>query len=446
MFEETWSKTMDDISESELESAMGFYYRKKKSITMWRRATAAAVALVILVTALVLWPVNDEPEIIAMPGIIQAYACETSDPENGIVDIRHGLNIGANATQNTVLYPYMTSDTGLGMTLKVEEKALLEHQISFDISCNYGVLYAMEESFLSGLMGFGYAMVSHEQNLTIQNGEMFFWRRELPDDYFYDPEFSLQAMLEGESGLYMQVLIRADGNIVGFTVFEMICMDQQMQFYGVTMRESVYYPKVDGQFQPITEEYVQEQIQSCDIKPMAGNALAHGGVYHSARTSQESVDCIFMSTCHGIRYTCHVFDQRYADREITFDISVDFGRIRADKEYYADSCTLNNDTVFFWHGGSVSSEMMGEDGAAYLDVIIRADGEVIGYAVIKIGYVYSFNPETGIRDEHPMGYGADSCYSVVYLPEDGQLPDLTEEEVREMIEACKQEQKNQDSQ
>ena len=123
---------------------------------------------------------------------------------------------------------------------------------------------------------------------------------------------------------------------------------------------------------------------------------------------------------------------------------MDFGRIRVGNQYYTDSCTLKNDTVFLWHGGFVTPETIEKYDAAYVDVIIRADDEVIGYAVIKIGYVYSVDPETGIRDEYPMGYGADSCFSVVYPPEDGQLPDLTEEEVREMIEAYKQEQNNQD--
>lgn len=410
---------------------------------LWRVAAVAA-AVAILVTALVFWPAQDgteKPAIIAMPGIIQAYACEASDPENGIVGIQHGLNIGANATQNTVLYPYMNSSAGLGMTLKVEEEALQEHQISFDISCNSGALFIRERLYPS-TGRYAYDMVDCGQNHTIRNGETFFWRRELPENYL--PEFSLQTMLEEENGLFLQVLIRADGNIVGFAVFEMICLDEQMLFYGVTMRESVYYPKVDGQFQMITEEYVQEQIQACDLTPLAGTALAHGGVYHSARESHESVDIAFFSVCHGIRYTCHVFDQRYADREITFDISMDFGRIRVGNQYYTDSCTLKNDTVFLWHGGFVTPETIEKYDAAYVDVIIRADDEVIGYAVIKIGYVYSVDPETGIRDEYPMGYGADSCFSVVYPPEDGQLPDLTEEEVREMIEAYKQEQNNQD--
>lgn len=447
MFDEKMGQALGGISDDYLESAVGVYERKRKGRKIRRRVTACAIAVAILVTALAFWPAQDgteKPAIIAMPGIIQAYACEASDPENGIVGIQHGLNIGANATQNTVLYPYMYSSAGLGVTLKVEEEALQEHQISFDISCNSGALFIQERLYPS-TERYAYDMVDCGQNHTIRNGETFFWRRELPEDCLLDPEFSLQTMLEEQNGLFLQVIIRADGNIVGFAVFEMICMDQSMEFYGVTMRESVYYPKVDGQFQPITEEYVQEQIQACDLTPLAGTALAHGGVYHSARLAHESVDIDFMSVCHGIRYTCHVFDQRYADREITFDISMDCGRIRVGNQYYTDSCTLKNDTVFFWHGGFVTHEKIEKDGAAYVDVIIRADGEVIGYAVIKIGYVYSVDPETGVRDEYPMGYCADSCFSVVYPPEDGQLPALTEEEAWEMIEAYKQAQNNQDS-
>lgn len=332
----------------------------------------------------------------------------------------------------------MSLTNGVRMTLQILNQDMQEHEITFDISTNYGELYA--EGASANIDPNLTTILSHGKTVTINNGDWFRWEGQELVEMCVDR--TMVEVLEQTGQIYTEVIIRADGNIVGYAVFEILCLNPDMATFGIAMRESVYYPKVDGQFQEVSEAYVQEQIKARERNNLPDESRAKGGVFHSPRGSHESVDIIYASVCRGIRYTCYVFDARYADCEITFDVRADGGWFWSDSEKYGSEFSVGNNTSFYWRGGGLPVEETNDP--IYVDVIIRADGQVIGYAVIRIGYAYSVDPETGEKVS-VMGYAADSCFSVCYPPVDGQLPDLTEEEARAEIEAYKQSLKAQDS-
>lgn len=414
----------DDLSRKVLsvekdQKKVGFAWRPAVRV-----ATSVAVVAALLLTV-VLWRSHEdggEPGIVAMPGIIQAFACEMTDPENETVLVNYDFNIAANAMINNVQYPTIISEHGLGMKIMVDEQTLQDSKITFDLSCQHGSFYTWEKMEVSP---HAKTVVTHGQAVSLENEQYVYWRAE--------KTMLWTKFLDEQGGIYINVIVRADEHIVGYAIFEIVAQDELMQFYGIAMRESVYYPKVDGQFQEITEEYVQSQMDTEALTPMTGNEIAMGGVYLSARDPVERVDCLYMSICHGIRYTCHVFDQRYADREITFDISMNDCRICVGNKYYTEKVTLPNNTIFFVHGYHYASA----DQPVLLDVVIRADGKAIGYAVIKIGQHSRYNPETGVMEPMPLTFAADSCYSFVYPPVNGQLPEITEEEILQQLESHK---------
>ena len=238
MFEETWSKTMDDISESELESAMGFYHRKKKSRTMWRRATAAAVALVILVTALVLWSVNDEPEIIAVPGVMKVYAAEIELTSESEVIYQALIGGGINS-ENPVWVPY-TSVAGFGipLTFSVPESLWGDVEITFEVSAEYG--YFRDNKMNGQNLG---------SSIVLDNREKVYWRGTSIIDI---------AEEVGENGkFYADIIIYADNHIVGYGIVAFAYVDWSCIAYDAA---TIGFPMVDGEFQHVTEEYVWDKI------------------------------------------------------------------------------------------------------------------------------------------------------------------------------------------
>ena len=61
-------------------------------------------------------------------------------------------------------------------------------------------------------------------------------------------------------GVYIDIIIQADGHIVGCAIIEIGCLETVPSVLSAGLLASVYYPKVNGEFQDITEEYITEQI------------------------------------------------------------------------------------------------------------------------------------------------------------------------------------------
>ena len=71
-------------------------------------------------------------------------------------------------------------------------------------------------------------------------------------------EFNL--ILEHGGVMFIEVVIRADGYIVGYGIFEIAADDQS----AALMRcETVIFPLIDWQIQEVSEEYVREKIEEC---------------------------------------------------------------------------------------------------------------------------------------------------------------------------------------
>ena len=251
---------MDDISESELESAMGFYHRKKKSRTMWRRATAAAVALVILVTALVFWPVNDEPEIIAVPGVMKAYAYEVKDKKNVDFSKLGEYTFVENRIKpgQSIWNPF--SNYELAITPVINEANLQDYTITFEVTTEYGIIvgnYHNREKYKS------HADAVMGKCATIENSETLYWEG-------YEPitggDFSYSYTNPGEDTIYVDMVIRADMYIIGYAIFEIVPVEgwDGLAYTGMLVY-SAYYPMVDGQFQAVTEAFVRQEIENFKI-------------------------------------------------------------------------------------------------------------------------------------------------------------------------------------
>ena len=127
----------------------------------------------------------------------------------------------------------------------------------------------------------------------------------------------------------------------------------------------------------------------------------------------------------GIPLTFSVPESPWADADITFQVSVEYGYFldnKMDANKLGSSIILNNRDKVYWRGTSISdiAEAVGENGMFFADVIIYADEYVVGYGVVTFVYV----------NRSCMAY---SAKTVGFPMIDGYFQSVTEEYVRQRI-------------
>ena len=245
----------DDLSRKVLsvekdQKKVGFAWRPAVRV-----ATAAALMVAILIGAVVFWPVEDshEPGIIAVPGVMKVYACDSSAMDSIKLE-DYQLIEGNEPSYKTAWSPYISLLTGgVTLTLVVDEESLSDCEITYDLSVNYGELYLGVFGDSSGEC----LDVSRCKAGVAKNGETISWTGHdllgaIPT------EKSFEDFLAEIQGVYLNVIIKADGKIIGYTVLEMVCTNVDLHLFQVALIDSCYFPKVEGKYQNISEEYVQE--------------------------------------------------------------------------------------------------------------------------------------------------------------------------------------------
>ena len=210
--------------------------------TLWRVAAVAA-AVAILVTALVFWPEStgtEEPGIIAVPGVMKVYAAEVELTNESEVIYQAPIGGGINS-ENPVWMPF-TSVAGFGipLTFSIPESIWGDVEITFDVSAEYG--YFLDQKINTHKLG---------SSISLEDREKVYWRGNSIHDI---------ADAVGENGVfYIDVIIRADGRIVGYGVVFLAYQNYACIAYSAV---TMVYPLVDGEYQNITEDFVLGQIEN----------------------------------------------------------------------------------------------------------------------------------------------------------------------------------------
>ena len=251
-------------SEGLLKEVLTMEDQKKRTPFGWRPVlrwvTAVAVAVVILFGALVFWPEGGDPSqpgIIAIPGVMKAYAYEVKD--NKSVDFS---KLGEYTFVENRIKPGQSiwnpfSNYELAITPVVNEANLQDYTITFEVTTKYGIIvgnYHNREKYKS------YTDAVMGKCATIENGETLYWEGYEPNtggDFLYtytDP---------GEDTIYVDLVIRADTHIIGYAIFEIVPVEgwDGLAYTGMLVY-SAYYPMVDGQFQAVTEAFVLQEIEN----------------------------------------------------------------------------------------------------------------------------------------------------------------------------------------
>lgn len=219
---------------------------------MAKRAAVCAAALALLVSTVFFWPGEnkEDGQIIAVTGVLQAYACEL---ENEDVAYReeYALIEGGDFSKISAWSPIMDfACRGISLSFLVDEVELQDYVITFDISTNCGELCG---SRMNGYPDLG-------KNTTIYNGGTVYWTGfEVWNEYISQSE-TLEETVNRFDGIFIDVIIKADENIIGYAIIEIGCPYPDVFILYSALKTSVYFPKVNGEFQQITEAYLAQQI------------------------------------------------------------------------------------------------------------------------------------------------------------------------------------------
>lgn len=239
----------------------------KRVLPSWKKVAAVAAVVALLIGAVFFWPVEvktEDGQIVAVPGVLKVYACESKDMDTLFAE-EYQLIEGVEPSYKTAWSPIINLLTrGVTLTLLVEEETLIGHQITYDVSVNCGELYGdvfhekyREEGDPIGRENWDNAFWG--KHGVGENGETIHW---MGDELYFDrdPKISLEEAIEKVGRIHLDIIIKADGNIVGYAVLEMICTNLNLCIFNAVLVDSKFYPKVDGAFQNVAEEYVREQI------------------------------------------------------------------------------------------------------------------------------------------------------------------------------------------
>ena len=237
----------DDLSRKVLsvekdQNKVGFAWRPAVRV-----ATAAALMVAILIGAIVFWPVEDsqEPGIIAVPGVMKVYACELDDADAETLQKKELTN-DWNYYQ-MITNPLLSGRFCMPMTFKIPEDYFGDHEVEFEILSDYEDLF---------------------QNVWVKNGESI-----LLDSWSLSDVMRLIYSEVGDGGeFYLDIVIRADGNVVGYGVVSFCFCGPVSYAYEFS---TVCYPMQDGQFQDVSMEYVLEQMEAYKQTKKPGEGAAY---------------------------------------------------------------------------------------------------------------------------------------------------------------------------
>ena len=200
-------------------------------------------------------PLPTEPENRNIVVITRSWNPFVEDaPEFGEIEYSQvtGYNLFQNIAQGTYLvYSNPGSSLYYGIHFKFDnvEWDLRNAAITYDVRANYGEITRYDNGYI------------REGKHTICTEDQYiYWQG---SDIFYmcmHQDLTYEEVLAQVGGVWIDVVVKVDDNIVGCAVFEII----PYQNFGLTAQYvcSEYYPQINGRYQEITEEFVQKRLEA----------------------------------------------------------------------------------------------------------------------------------------------------------------------------------------
>ena len=225
------------------------------------KAFVLVLLCALLLTVLSFWPTGDENYVIG-PGLltVRVYATDKATGEIKAEELNVDTFLGDRPVVDLLsnFYP------GLPLFLSVDLEEFPSEEITFDISVSSGV-------YFSPLIGQDYPSQFKIQNHSEIYWDLMGWDHVDENGNSYaDVAFSKEF-----DHVFTKIIIRCEGNIIGYALlhFDRIYSDEvasendaiqgnmPLRSFWVEVLASASFSKVDGQYQNVSEQYVNECIE-----------------------------------------------------------------------------------------------------------------------------------------------------------------------------------------
>ena len=242
-----FSEAMGEIDDKYVEEAIRYRATKKAKglSSKWIKRGAIAACLCVALVAGVLFKTS-APDVVIAPGFLTVTAYAASSGEE--ITMQEGIELPTDYKWSLA----MSSRPGLPLKLSVTEY----DDLSFEVSVDGGTLLFWEGNkitYLGSSFNTGNDTTVYWTNLS-QTGENDFER------------------YMGTTA-YINIVIHEEENIVGYAVVEISTNDlenEPAQTYSIKLLKSISFPKVNGEYQKITAEYVAAEMEQIKSETQAG--------------------------------------------------------------------------------------------------------------------------------------------------------------------------------
>ncbi|MEY8518680.1 hypothetical protein AALC25_17635 [Lachnospiraceae bacterium 29-84] len=242
-----FSEAMGEIDDKYVEEAIRYRATKKAKglSSKWIKRGAIAACLCVALVAGVLFKTS-APNVVIAPGFLTVTAYAASSGEE--ITMQEGIELPTDYKWSLA----MSSRPGLPLKLSATEY----EDLSFEVSVDGGTLLLWEGNkitYLGSSFNTGNDTTVYWTNLS-QTGENDFER------------------YMGTTA-YINIVICEEENIVGYAVVEISTNDlenEPAQTYSIKLLKSISFPKVNGEYQKITAEYVAAEMEQIKSETQAG--------------------------------------------------------------------------------------------------------------------------------------------------------------------------------
>lgn len=242
-----FSEAMGEIDDKYVEEAIRYRATKKAKglSSKWIKRGAIAACLCVALVAGVLFKTS-APDVVIAPGFLTVTAYAASSGEE--ITMQEGIELPTDYKWSLA----MSSRPGLPLKLSATEY----DDLSFEVSVDGGTLLLWEGNkitYLGSSFNTGNDTTVYWTNLS-QTGENDFER------------------YMGTTA-YINIVIHEEENIVGYAVVEISTNDlenEPAQTYSIKLLKSISFPKVNGEYQKITVEYVAAEMEQIKSETQAG--------------------------------------------------------------------------------------------------------------------------------------------------------------------------------
>lgn len=232
-----------------------------------KRAAVCAAVLALLIGSVFLWP-NSEENYITAPGVLVVRAYETDEPklseENSVI-LQEGITVPMEYKYEPNV-SWLQNSLGLPFYLSISEMEYENAEITFEIWLSGGDFESLD--YLYEFSGKEDRVDEYEVlkaryfggHSIIRNNTKLWWRE---TGHIFDEQNREVHYVQPESDqVFVDIILRADEHIIGYAVIEILDIDGRGGYvYHTSMLKSVSFPKIEGEYQKVSEEYVKEQFQ-----------------------------------------------------------------------------------------------------------------------------------------------------------------------------------------